>query len=67
MAEAAAAALSPCIVIAGEVLIGSREMRTMGIEAGYAVRESSSDHPQREISEAELASTALRVARSWSW
>jgi glycerate 2-kinase len=67
MAEAAAAALSPCIVIAGEVLIGSREMRTMGIEAGYAVHESLSDHPQGEISETELASTARRVARSWSW
>jgi glycerate 2-kinase len=66
MAEAAVAALSPCIVIAGEVLIGSREMRTMGVEAGYAVRESSSDH-QGEISETELASTARRVARSWSW
>jgi glycerate 2-kinase len=67
MAEAAAAALSPCIVIAGEVLIGSREMRTMGIEAGYAVRESLGDHPREEISETELASTARRVARSWSW
>jgi glycerate 2-kinase len=67
MAEAAATALSPCIVIAGEVLIGSREMRTMGIEAGYPVHESLSDHPQGEISEAELASTARRVARSWSW
>jgi glycerate kinase len=66
MAEAAAAALTPCIVIAGEVLIGSREMRTMGIEAGYAVRESLIDHPA-EISEKELAATARRVARSWSW
>jgi glycerate kinase len=66
-AEAAAAALSPCIVIAGEVLIGSREMRTMGIEAGYAVRESLGDHPRGEISETELALTARRVARSWSW
>jgi glycerate kinase len=66
-AEAAAAALSPCIVIAGEVLIGSREMRTMGIEAGYAVHESLSDRPQGEISEKELATTAQRVARSWSW
>ena len=55
MAEAAAAALSPCIVIAGEVLIGSREMRTMGIEAAYAVRESLLDEPQGEISEEELA------------
>ena len=26
-----------------------------------------STHPQREISEEELASTARRVARSWSW
>jgi glycerate 2-kinase len=67
MAEAAAATLSPCIVIAGEVLIGSREMRTMGIEAGYAVHESLSDLSQEEISEKELASTARRVARSWSW
>ena len=37
--------LSPCVVIAGEVVIGSREMRTMGIEAAYAVRESSLDTP----------------------
>jgi glycerate 2-kinase len=66
-AEAAAAALSPCIVIAGEVLIGSREMRTMGIEAGYAVHESLSERPQGQISEKELATTARRVARSWSW
>src|SRR4029453_722439 len=63
MAKAAAVALSPCIVIAGEVLIGSREMRTMGIEAGYAVHESLSDRPQGEISEKELATTARRVAR----
>ncbi len=67
MAEAAAAALVPCIVIAGEVLIGSREMRTLGIEAAYAVQESLIDDPQAEISEEELASTARRVARSWSW
>jgi len=39
MAEVASAVLSPCIVIAGEVVIGSREMRTMGVEAAYAVRE----------------------------
>ena len=67
MAEAAAAALVPCIVIAGEVLIGSREMRTLGIEAAYAVQESLIDDLQADISEEELASTARRVARSWSW
>src|SRR5688572_24428108 len=67
MAEAAADALTPCIVLAGEVLIGSREMRTMGIEAAYAVHESLVDHAQPAISGEELTATARRVARSWSW
>jgi len=67
MAQAAAAALTPCIVIAGEVLIGSREMRTMGIEAAYAVHESLIDDPQGQLSDEELAMTARRVAQSWSW
>jgi glycerate 2-kinase len=67
MADAAAAALIPCIVIAGEALIGTREMRTMGIEAAYPVRESLGDDPHGQISEGELAMTARRVARSWSW
>ena len=59
--------LSPCVVIAGEVVIGSREMRTMGIEAAYAVRESSLDTPSGEVSVPQLAQTARRVARSWNW
>jgi glycerate kinase len=67
MAEAASDSLSPCIVIAGEVLIGSREMRAMGIEAAYPVRESTLDEPRGDVSEEELAATASRVARSWSW
>jgi glycerate kinase len=67
MAEVASAVLSPCIVIAGEVVIGSREMRTMGIEAAYAVRESVLDDPRGDVSEAELSATARRVARSWTW
>ncbi len=67
-AEAAAAVLSPCVVVAGEVVIGGREMRTMGIEAAYAVRESSLDVPGAvDITESELTHTARRVARSWSW
>jgi glycerate 2-kinase len=67
MAEAASHSLSPCIVIAGEVLIGSREMRAMGIEAAYPVRESTLDQPRIDVGEEELAATARRVARSWSW
>jgi glycerate kinase len=67
MAEAASTALSPCIVIAGEMIIGSREMRTMGIEAAYAVRESVLDDPQGNVNDVELAAIAQRVARSWTW
>ncbi len=67
MAEAASATLSPCIVIAGEVLIGSREMRTMGIEAAYAVQDSAFDEPTGNVDEKELAATARRVAQSWIW
>ena len=67
MANAAAAAMAPCIVIAGEVLIGSREMRTMGIEAAYPVRESLVDDPHGDVNDAELAFTAKRVAQSWTW
>jgi glycerate 2-kinase len=67
ISEAAAAALSPCIVIAGEVLIGSREMRTMGIEAAYAVQESTLDQPPGNVSEKKLAASARRVAQSWIW
>jgi glycerate kinase len=67
-AEAAAESLAPCVVVAGEVLIGAREMRTMGIEAAYAVRESVADTPAGgDVGVEELAATASRVARSWSW
>ncbi len=66
-AERAAAALSPCVLIAGEVVVGSREMRTMGIEAAYAVHTSNADAPSGEVTEDELRRTAARVARSWRW
>jgi glycerate kinase len=66
-AQLASDALSPCVLIAGEVVVGSREMRTMGIEAAYAVRESTLDAPQGAVTADELAQTAARVARSWHW
>lgn len=65
---AAAAVLAPCVVVAGEVLIGAREMRTMGVEAAYAVRESTADAPAGgDVGAEELSATARRVGRSWSW
>jgi glycerate 2-kinase len=39
----------------------------MGIEAAYPVRESTLDEPRGDVSAEELAATARRVARSWSW
>jgi glycerate kinase len=67
-AEAAAAVLAPCVVVAGEVLIGGREMRTLGIEAAYPVREPSTDAAAgADVTSAELARTARRVGRSWTW
>ena len=63
VAAAAVGALSPCIAIAGRVVIGAREMRTMGIDAAYAVRDT---YPAGADADA-VAATARRVARSWSW
>ncbi len=59
--------LAPCVVVAGEVLIGAREMRTMGVEAAYAVHESSADAPGGTVAADELAATARRVGRTWRW
>ena len=67
-AELAAELLAPCIVVAGEVLIGSREMRTMGIEAAYPIRESHLDRPAGgDLQADELIATVTRISRSWRW
>jgi glycerate kinase len=50
------------------VLIGGREMRTMGVESAYPVRESSMDRPAGgDVTADELAAVVGRVARSWQW
>jgi glycerate kinase len=66
VATVAAAAARPCIVLAGQVSVGSREMRAMGVEAAYAVSdyvgvEESMHDPARH-----LADLAQRVAKTWS-
>lgn len=66
VAAVAAAAARPCIVLAGQVVVGSREMRAMGVESAYAVSdavgvEASLSEPFRH-----LADLAERVARTWS-
>ena len=37
MAAVAAEALRPCVALAGQVLVGSREMRALGIESAYSL------------------------------
>ena len=66
VAQLAIPALVPCIALAGDVLVGSREMRTLGIESAHSLvelvgRDAAFDDPA-----GSLAALAERVARSWS-
>ncbi len=64
VAAVAATAARPCIALADRMLVSAREMRAMGIESAYAVRDlvAASGDPA-----GELAALAERVARTWSW
>lgn len=66
VAAIASRVVRPCIVIAGEVLVGAREMRTMGIESAYAVTDLVGRQRALDEPEVSLAALAERVARSWS-
>jgi glycerate kinase len=69
VAELAGRSLAPCVLLAGEVYVGAREMRAMGIEAAYPIRPDvpggQPDGPAP--GESELAAAATRVARTWRW
>jgi glycerate kinase len=66
VAQAAASAARPCVVLAGQVTVGSREARAMGVDAAYA----AADVVGLDVSIAEpaesLARLAERTARTWS-
>jgi glycerate kinase len=65
VAQVAATALVPCIALAGQVLIGAREMRALGIEAAYSVVDLiGEDKAFAEPADA-LAALAERVSRTW--
>ncbi len=66
VAEVATAAIRPCVALAGQVHVGAREMRALGIESAYSMVDlvglaESFDRPADA-----LAALAERVARSWS-
>lgn len=66
VATVAAAAARPCIVLAGQVSVASREMRAMGVESAYSVAELVGIDAAMDLPFDSLASLAERVARTWS-
>ncbi len=66
VAEVAGAAVRPCLALAGSVLVGSREMRALGIEAAYSVVDLVGEEAAFGDPAGSLAALAERVARNWS-
>lgn len=66
VAMVAQEALRPCVVLAGRVLVGAREMRAMGVESAYAVVDAVGERRALEEPAESLAVLAERVARTWS-
>jgi glycerate kinase len=58
-------ALRPCVVLAGRVVVGSREMRAMGVESAYSVVELLGEEAALSDPADSLATLAHRVARTW--
>jgi glycerate kinase len=66
VASVAAEALRPCVALAGRVLVGSREMRVLGIESAYALVDLVGEERALADPAGSLAALAERVARTWS-
>jgi glycerate kinase len=66
VAAVAAEALQPCIALAGQVLVGSREMRVLGVEAAYSMVDLVGEEASFADPAGSLAALAERTARSWS-
>ncbi len=66
VAQRAAAQIRPCVALAGQVLVGSREMRALGIESAYSVADLVGEEASFADPAGSLAALAERVARTWS-
>lgn len=66
VAQVAAQAARPCVVLAGQVLVGSREMRAMGVESAYSMTDLVGERSALADPAAGLRALARRVARTWS-
>jgi glycerate kinase len=66
VAAVASSALRPCVALAGQVLVGAREMRALGVDAAYSLVDLvGTDRALRDPA-SSLAELAARVARTWS-
>jgi glycerate kinase len=66
VAGLAGEAIRPCVVIAGIVQVGSRELRANGIESAYSLVDVVGAQAARTDPAESLATVAARVARTWS-
>lgn len=66
VAAVAADALRPCITLAGQVLVGSREMRALGMDAAYSLVDLVGEEEAFADPAGSLGLLAQRVARTWS-
>jgi glycerate 2-kinase len=66
IAQLAGRAMRPCIVIAGDVQVGARELRAKGIESAYSLVELAGTAAAGGDPVEAVATVAARVARTWS-
>jgi glycerate 2-kinase len=66
VASVAASTARPCIALAGRVLVGSREMRALGVESAYSTTDLVGEEASFADPAGSLSALAERVARSWS-
>jgi glycerate kinase len=66
VAALAAQTLRPCVAVAGQVSVGSREMRALGVESAYSLVDLVGEERAFGDPAGALADVAERVARTWS-
>ena len=66
VAGVAEQAVRPCVALAGQVLVGSREMRALGVESAYSLVDLVGEERAFADPAGALADLAARVARTWS-
>jgi glycerate kinase len=66
VATVAGGAARPCIVLAGRVDVGSREMRALGVESAYSLVDLVGEERALADPAGALADLAARTARAWS-